>query len=85
MRQTALDEIEGARQAGVIKTNLVPFTRGIITAVSRGTFSVGHGSRVAAQRVKALNHQSRINAADLPKDQDAMNKGMAFINRLARQ
>jgi hypothetical protein len=84
-QQKALDEIEGARQAGVIKTNLVPFARGILTAISRGTFSVGHGSTVAAQRVKQLNHQNRINAADLPKNQEAMNKGMAFINRLAKQ
>ena len=85
MQQVALDEIEGARQAGVIKTNLVPFARGIMAAIARGTFTIGHGSIVAAQRVNELNHQYRVNAGDLPKDQDAMNKGMAFINRLAKQ
>ena len=45
MQQVALDEIEGARQAGVIKTNLVPFARGIMAAISRGTFTIGHGLR----------------------------------------
>ncbi len=85
MRQIALDEVEGARQAGVIKTNLVPFARGIMTAISRGTFSVGHGSTVADQRVKKINQRNRINAADLPEDQDAMKKGMEFINKLAKQ
>ncbi len=85
MQQAALDEIEGARQAGVIKTNLVPFARGIMIAIYRGTFSVGHGSTVAAQRIQKLTHEDRINPADLPKDQDAMKKGMAFINRMKRQ
>ena len=85
MRQIALDEIEGARQAGVIKTNLVPFARGIMTAIARGTFTVGHGSTVAAQRIKEANHRDRINPVDLPIDLDAMKKGMALINRLARQ
>src|SRR5574343_635224 len=55
LRQIVLDEIEGARQAGVIKTNLVPFARGIMTAIARGTFTVGHGSKVLEQR----NRQNR--------------------------
>ena len=50
LRQKALDEIEGARQAGVIKTNLVPFARGIVTAIHRGTFTVGHGTNIATLR-----------------------------------
>ena len=52
LRQKTLDEIEGARQAGVIKTNLVPFARGIVTAIHRGTFTVGHGAKISEQRHK---------------------------------
>ena len=83
-RQNALDEIEGARQAGVIKTNLVPFARGVFQAVARGTFSVGHGPKVAAQRVHRASRQNHRNTADLTWDPVALNKGKAFINRLAR-
>ncbi len=83
-RQKALDEIEGARQAGVIKTNLVPFARGVFQAVARGKFSVGHGPKVAAQRVHQESRQNRTNIADLTLDPEALNKGKAFMNRLAR-
>ena len=54
LRQLVLDEIEGARQAGVIKTNLVPFARGVIKALVRGTFTVGHGPKVLEQRNRQL-------------------------------
>ena len=84
-RQKALDEIEGARQAGVIKTNLVPFARGIMTAISRGTFTVGHGPKVAAQRVQQASRLDRPNSDDLHLDLEALNKGKAFMNRLGNK
>ena len=84
-RQKVLDEIEGARQAGVIKTNLVPFARGIMTAIERGTFTVGHGPKVAAQRVQQASRLDRPNSDDLHLDLEALNKGKAFMNRLGNK
>ena len=83
-RQKALDEIEGARQAGVIKTNLVPFARGIVTAIHRGTFTVGHGTIVASHRVKKRDSQLSPSFSEVILDPEALIKGRAFINRLAR-
>jgi len=83
-RQKALDEIEGARQAGVIKTNLVPFARGVFQAISRGTFTVGHGPKITAQRIQRTSRKVRPNPIELPFDPEAVTKGKAFMNRLTR-
>ena len=80
-RQNALDEIEGARQAGVIKTNLVPFARGIVTAIARGTFTVGHGTQVAKQRRRHLLQPKLPNQTKIFMDQETLNKGIALLNR----
>ncbi len=86
LQQKALDEIEGARQAGVIKTNLVPFARGIMTAIARGTFSVGHGPKVVAQRIRLASRQSQQKPADLiSMDPEALNKGKEFLERSGRR
>ncbi|MGV0954484.1 MAG: hypothetical protein ACOYBR_09250 [Fluviibacter sp.] len=82
--QKALDEIEGARQAGVIKTNLVPFARGIMTAISRGTFTVGHGTTVLEQR----NRQNRRMTSDGSNqitqslDTKALLRGKALLDKV---
>ena len=81
MRQVCLDEIEGARQAGVIKTNLVPFARGIATAISRGTFTVGHGTKVTMQRRRQMEQPKVPDQSKLIMDQETLNKGMALLNR----
>ncbi|WP_162050165.1 hypothetical protein [Fluviibacter phosphoraccumulans] len=84
MQQAALDEIEGARQAGVIKTNLVPFARGIMMAIARGTFTVGHGSKVLEQR----NRQNRRMTSDSSNktnqllDTNALSKGKALLEKV---
>jgi len=84
MQQAALDEIEGARQAGVIKTNLVPFARGIMTAISRGTFTVGHGTTVLEQR----NRQNRRMTSDVSNqiiqslDTKALLRGKALLDKV---
>jgi hypothetical protein len=84
MQQAALDEIEGARQAGVIKTNLVPFARGIMMAIARGTFTVGHGPKVIEQR----NRQNRRMTSDSSNqisqllDTKALSKGKALLEKV---
>ena len=83
-QQKALDEIEGARQAGVIKTNLVPFARGIMTAVSRGTFTVGHGTNVAMQRLRKAEMPRIADTQTLYIDPYTLKKGEALLGRLGR-
>ena len=83
MRQVALDEIEGARQAGVIKTNLVPFARGIMMAIARGTFTVGHGPKIAAQR-KPVSFLNCPKPTKLVIDPSALNKGKAFMEGIGK-
>ena len=82
IRQAALDEIEGARQAGAIKTNLVPFARGIMSAIARGTFTVGHGPKVVAQRKRHKICREQPNVTDMTLDPDALRKGKALLARL---
>ena len=81
-QQKALDEIEGARQAGVIKTNLVPFSRGIMTAIARGTFTVGHGVKVAAQRTRQTIRRDQPNVTDVTLDPEALRKGKVLLTSL---
>jgi len=82
MRQIALDEIEGARQAGVIKTNMVPFARGIVMAISRGTFTVGHGIKVAMQRRRKAERPVITDAQPLIMDPAALKKGRELLSWL---
>ncbi|WP_211149160.1 helix-turn-helix domain-containing protein [Fluviibacter phosphoraccumulans] len=81
LRQKTLDEIEGARQAGVIKTNLVPFARGIVTAIHRGTFTVGHGAKISEQR-----HKKSLATLPLPPqitlDPALIAKGTQFLKNV---
>ncbi len=83
MRQIVLDEIEGARQAGVIKTNLVPFARGIVKAIIRGTFTVGHGTRIYDQRTRLGKLQTH-REIPLALDNETQAKGAAFIAKIDR-
>ena len=84
LQQVALDEIEGARQAGVIKTNLVPFARGIMMAISRGTFTVGHGTNVAMQRLRKAEMSRIADTQTLHMDPYALKKGAALLGRIGR-
>ena len=84
MQQAALDEIEGARQAGVIKTNLVPFARGIMTAISRGTFTVGHGTTVLEQRKRQNRRMTSDGSNQIIQSLDtkALLRGKAFLDKV---
>lgn len=84
LRQKALDEIEGARQAGVIKTNLVPFARGIFIAIQRGTFTVGHGTKVSLQRSQAKVKLPATTMTTMNMDTETMVKGKALLAKRPR-
>ncbi len=83
LRQLVLDEIEGARQAGVIKTNLVPFARGIVVALRKGTFTIGHGANVASQRKKIATRQ-QLGSSHPHLDPESLAKGRALMNKSSR-
>ena len=85
IRQAALDEIEGARQAGVIKTNLVPFARGIMMAIARGAFTVGHGPKVVEQRTQLRRHLASPELSQLNPllDPQALLKGQALLEKIS--
>lgn len=84
MQQAALDEIEGARQAGVIKTNLVPFARGIMIAIARGTFTVGHRTKVLEQRnrLKRRMTSDGSNQINQSLDTNALSRGKALLEKV---
>lgn len=84
IQQAALDEIEGARQAGIIKTNLVPFARGIMIAIARGNFTVGHGLKITAQRLRQNNRRDQPNVTDMPMDPETLKKGKALLGSLGQ-
>ena len=84
MQQVALDEIEGARQAGVIKTNLVPFARGVIMAITRGTFTVGHGPKIVEQRLRQVHGLKQHKFAVVPMDDETLKKGKALLDKVSR-
>ena len=84
LRQKALDEIEGARQAGVIKTNLVPFARGIFIAIQRETFTVGHGAKVSLQRSQAKAKLPATTMTTMNMDSETMVKGKALLAKRPR-
>ena len=48
--QILMDELEGARQAGTIRKNLVLFAGALVRAMHNGTFTVGYSPAVAAKR-----------------------------------
>lgn len=48
--QILLDELEGAREAGTIRKNLVLFAGALVRAMHNGTFTVGYSPAVAAKR-----------------------------------
>lgn len=85
LRQLVLDEIEGARQAGVIKTNLVPFARGVIKALVRGTFTVGHGPKVLEQRNRQLRKVIAVGKSQTctSLDPKALTKGANFLEKIS--
>lgn len=67
-RQIFLDEIEGARQAGVIRTNPVAYAGGLVRAILGGTFAVGHSASVASKRrASILNQTNRLAPSQFPR------------------
>lgn len=54
-------------------------------AVHRGTFTMGHGTKVAAQRVQQISRQILQNRADLPMDPETLRKGKALLGNFNQQ
>jgi len=55
-----------------------------MTAIARGTFTVGHGPRIAAQRIRQSALQERPNPTEISMDPEVLNKGKALMGRLGQ-
>lgn len=55
-RQAVLDEVEGARQRGTLRSGIVPFARALVKAESEGMFTESLGVAVRAAREQAQRH-----------------------------
>lgn len=53
-------------------------------AIARGTFTVGHGPKVAAQRKRQASCQKKLNLTKLTMDPETLSKGMEFLGRLGQ-
>ena len=74
--------IEGARQAGVIKNNLEPISRGIIMSIARGTFTVGHGPKILDLRIRQSSRLNQSNLTNLTIVPENLVKGKALMKRI---
>lgn len=86
--QILLDEIEGARRAGSIRTGLVPFASSLVRAMLTGTFTVGHAPAVAARRREAATRTEAISIVRTFRPEiaaDAAAEGQRLMEKIRQQ
>lgn len=86
--QVLLDEIEGARRAGSIRTGLVPFATSLVRAMLTGTFTVGHAPAVAARRREAATRTEAISIVRTFRPEiaaDAAAEGQRLMEKIRQQ
>lgn len=83
-RQILLDETEGARRAGSIRSGLVPFAGALVRAMLAGTFTVSHAPAVAARRREQAIHREQGTAVrNLPEiSNDDLARGQAVLTKI---
>lgn len=62
-RQPVLDEVEGARQRGTLRSGIVPFARALVKAEAEGMFTASLGVAVRAARELAEKHARSVAAS----------------------
>lgn len=62
-RQALLDEVEGARQRGTLRSGIVPFARALVKAEGEGMFTESLGVAVRAARELAAKHAQSVAAS----------------------
>jgi len=76
-RQAVLDEVEGARQRGTLRSGIVPFARALVKAEGEGMFTESLGVAVRAARELAQKHAQTAAAAAKPVQAGAAPAGDA--------
>ena len=86
-RQILLDETEGARRAGSIRSGLVPFAGALVRAMLAGTFTVSHAPAVAARRREQAAHREQVSVArSVPTiSNDDLARGQAVLTKILGQ
>ena len=86
-RQILLDETEGARRAGSIRSGLVPFAGGLVRAMLAGTFTVSQAPAVAARRREQAAHREQVSVArSVPTiSNDDLARGQAVLTKILGQ
>lgn len=59
-RQSVLDEVEGVRRSGGIKSNVIGFAAELVRRVGRGEFSVAAGAAVRGERELRQANEQRV-------------------------
>ncbi len=83
--QILLDELEGARQAGTIRKNLVLFAGALMRAMHNGTFTVGYSPVVAAKRREQSQRSTSIESLRTFRPEiaaDAAAEGRRFMEKI---
>lgn len=86
--QILLDELEGARQAGTIRKNLVLFAGALVRAMHNGTFTVGYSPAVAAKRREQSQRSKTVESVRTFRPEiaaDAAAEGQRLMEKIRQQ
>lgn len=86
--QILLDELEGARQAGTIRKNLVLFAGALVRAMHKGTFTVGYSPAVAAKRRAKSQRSTTVESLRTFRPEiaaDAAAEGQRLMEKIRQQ
>lgn len=86
--QILLDELEGARQAGTIRKNLVLFAGALVRAMHKGTFTVGYSPAVAAKRREQSQRSTSVECLRTFRPEiaaDAAAEGQRLMEKIRQQ
>ena len=86
--QILLDELEGARQAGTIRKNLVLFAGALVRAMHNGTFTVGYSPAVAAKRREKSERSTTVESLRTFRPEiaaDAAAEGQRLMEKIRQQ
>jgi len=86
-RQILLDELEGNRITGRVRTGLVPLASSLVRAVNLGTFAVSHAPAVAASRREKASNRDQTLYVRKPPDitSEDLARGQAVLSKILGQ
>ena len=86
-RQVLLDELEGARAAGKVRSGLMPFAGGLVRAMLKRTFTVGYSPAIAARRREQASNRDKTVYVRKPPDitTEDLARGQAVLSKILGQ